>query len=101
MTPSELHPPGVESNLIDPPSAAYVSIILMVLYLSLSTPLVIVRILTRHFVHKKLWWDDCRVSTPERYHERLMGTLRHNHRSLGSQLPIVPRILHDLLLTSS
>ena len=52
-------PPGITSNLIDPPSQGYMTIILMTTFLSLTTPIVLIRIYTRHFINRCLWWDDC------------------------------------------
>lgn len=53
-------PPGMTSNFVDPPSQGYVTIIVMVISLSLATPLVLIRMYTRHFINQRLWWDDCK-----------------------------------------
>lgn len=54
-----LHPPaGVTSKLVDPPSQAHIIILITTIVLCLSTPVVLVRLYTRQFVNRKLWWDD-------------------------------------------
>ncbi len=54
-----LEPPsGVVPNLVDPASQAYVVIIVTTLGLCLATPVVMIRLYTRHFINHKLWWDD-------------------------------------------
>ena len=58
-TPAMKAPSGLESNLINPPSTHYSSIIICVLVTVLSTPFVIVRLYTRKFVTHQIWWDDC------------------------------------------
>ena len=52
-------PPGLQSNLIDPPSTDYSTIIICVLVIVLSTPFVMVRLYTRKFITREVWWDDC------------------------------------------
>ncbi|KAL8800035.1 MAG: hypothetical protein Q9200_007372 [Gallowayella weberi] len=57
-TPAVVAPPGLKSNLVNPPSKDGVFIICCVLAIVLSTPWVLVRIYTRRRVSAKLWWDD-------------------------------------------
>ena len=52
-------PPGLHSNLIDPPSTDYSTIIICVLVIVLSTPFVMLRLYTRKFITREVWWDDC------------------------------------------
>ncbi|KAL9111389.1 MAG: hypothetical protein Q9227_004266 [Pyrenula ochraceoflavens] len=58
-TPALKPPSGQTSNLVDPPSQAYATIITLVLYMVIATPCIIARLYTRAKIHKKLWWDDC------------------------------------------
>ncbi|PHH59526.1 hypothetical protein CDD81_2888 [Ophiocordyceps australis] len=58
LTPALAPPPGVISNLVDPPSQGYATIIAMVLYMVIATPCVAARLYTRARIHRKLWWDD-------------------------------------------
>lgn len=51
-------PPGLHSNLIDPPSSAYSTIIICVLIIVLPTPFVVLRLYTRKFISRQVWWDD-------------------------------------------
>ncbi|PHH91004.1 hypothetical protein CDD83_1982 [Cordyceps sp. RAO-2017] len=57
-TPAMPPPPGQVSNLVDPPSQGYATVIAVVLYMVIATPCVVARLYTRAVVHKKLWWDD-------------------------------------------
>lgn len=61
-TPALKSPQGVRPNLIDPASQGYVCIIAMVIYLVVATPFVVIRMYTRHFINRRVWWDDCRFS---------------------------------------
>ncbi|MCJ1263282.1 hypothetical protein MMC22_003152 [Lobaria immixta] len=58
LKPALKAPPGLISNLIDPPSSAYITITCLVIFLSLTTPIVFIRIYTRRFINQRLWWDD-------------------------------------------
>lgn len=60
LKPALAPPPGVTPNFIDPPSQGYVTVVVMVFVLSLTTPIVLARLYTRHFINRRLWWDDCR-----------------------------------------
>ncbi|KAL9612364.1 MAG: hypothetical protein Q9167_003051 [Letrouitia subvulpina] len=48
LTPALKAPPGQTSNLVDPPSHGYVTIVVMVVYLALTTPIVLVLLLAIH-----------------------------------------------------
>lgn len=61
LTPAGKPPPGVTSNLKNPPSEANIIVICMVVYLLISTPIVIARMYTRQFINRHLWWDDCKT----------------------------------------
>ncbi len=61
-TPALKWPHGVTPNLIDPPSQGYVCIIAMVIYLVVTTPFVAIRMYTRYFINRRVWWDDCKFS---------------------------------------
>ncbi|MCJ1469750.1 hypothetical protein MMC07_008392 [Pseudocyphellaria aurata] len=58
LTPALSAPSGLVSNLVDPPSRAYITITCMVIFLTLTTPIVFIRVYTRHFINRHLWWDD-------------------------------------------
>lgn len=62
LTPAMEAPPGLHSNLIDPPSSAYSTIIICVLIIVLPTPFVVLRLYTRKFISRQVWWDDCSYS---------------------------------------
>lgn len=57
-SPAEPPPPGLHSNLINPPSSTDISLVVLVLCIALTTPLVLLRIYTRAFMERKVWWDD-------------------------------------------
>lgn len=59
LIPAMEAPPGVHSDLIDPPSTAYSTIIILVLVIIISTPFVVLRLYTRKFITRQVWWDDC------------------------------------------
>ena len=61
-TPAMEAPSGFHSNLINPPSTNYSTIIICVLVIVLSTPFVIARLYTRKFITHQVWWDDCTYS---------------------------------------
>lgn len=60
QTPSLAPPPGITPNFIDPPSGAYIVVITTVIFLLLTTPLVCLRVFIRHWINRRLWWDDCK-----------------------------------------
>lgn len=57
-------PVGVKPNFVNPPSQRGLIIAIAVLAISFSTISVCLRIYTRYFVNRKLWWDDCTVFLP-------------------------------------
>lgn len=59
-TPALKAPHGVTSNLINPPSEGDVTIIVMVVFLVCTTPFVLIRMYTRRFITRRMWWDDCK-----------------------------------------
>ncbi|MCJ1251768.1 hypothetical protein MMC30_009006 [Trapelia coarctata] len=58
VTPALAAPPGLTSNLVNPPSQAYITIVVQIVLLVLATPFVFIRLFTRFYVHHGLWWDD-------------------------------------------
>lgn len=62
LRPALAAPPGITSNLINPPHQQQVLIITMIIYLTLTTPFVLARMYTRHVINRRLWWDDCKSS---------------------------------------
>lgn len=58
LTPAMEAPPGLHFNLIDPKSTDYSTFIIYVLVIVLSTPFVVVRLYTRKFITRLVWWDD-------------------------------------------
>lgn len=61
LTPAGKPPPGVTSNLTNPPSQGYNIIVGMAVYLLLTTPIVLARMFTRHYINRHMWWDDCKT----------------------------------------
>lgn len=61
LTPALKAPDGMVSNLVDPPSEAYITIVVLSIFLIVTTPLVLIRLYTRHFITRHLWWDDCKL----------------------------------------
>lgn len=59
ITPALKAPPGLTSNLINPPNKGYITIIVVVAYLGVTTPLLCLRMYVRRFINRKVWWDDC------------------------------------------
>ncbi|KAL8765465.1 MAG: hypothetical protein Q9194_006559 [Teloschistes cf. exilis] len=51
-------PNGQRSNFVNPPSQRGLILAVATLAITFSTFFVIIRIYTRHFVTRKLWWDD-------------------------------------------
>jgi hypothetical protein len=60
LTPAMTAPPGLVSNLIDPPSQGYVTIVVLTVSLVLTTVLVAERMYVRQYITRSLWWDDCK-----------------------------------------
>ena len=58
-TPAGKPPRGVKPNFENPPSLKSVLIAVTAVGQVLSTLFVMMRIYTRHFVLRRLWWDDC------------------------------------------
>ena len=63
IVPGLTPPPGVTSNFVNPPSQSNITIIVMTVYLVLTTPLVILRMYTRAFVKGPVKWDDCKLQS--------------------------------------
>lgn len=59
--PAMKPPRGQTSNFVDPPSQSYVIIVSSVFFLVITTPFLILRIYTRKFINRRLWWDDCKL----------------------------------------
>ncbi len=62
LIPAMKAPPGLRSNLIDPPSMGYLTITVCVLVLVLLIPFVALYLYTRQFITRQVWWDDCSYS---------------------------------------
>ncbi len=58
-TPGVKPPSGARSNFVDPPSQKGLIVAVAVLAIILSTLFVCLRIYTRRFINRRLWWDDC------------------------------------------
>ena len=58
--PAAKPPAGVTPDFNNPPSLETSVIVVAVLCLAISTFFVAMRLYTRHFVLRKLWWDDCK-----------------------------------------
>lgn len=57
--PAAKAPDGVTPDFINPPSLETL-IVVVVLFLAISSFFVAMRLYTRQFVLGKLWWDDCK-----------------------------------------
>ena len=79
-------PPGVIPNFVNPPSQAYVTVVVLAICLAITTPVVLLRIYVRHFINRRLWWDDCKLST----HALMIGpdltTSRLMYHCLGARI---------------
>ena len=87
LIPAMKAPPGLHSNLIDPPSTSHPIIVICVLVIVLPTPFVILRLYTRKFINHQVWWDDCSYS----YHVnsyRLTSMLMNYDRVLRFRLDL-------------
>ena len=62
ITPALKPPPGVKSNLVNPSSHGYVTVIVFVVFLGVSTPLLCLRMYVRRYINRRVWWDDCTLS---------------------------------------
>ena len=58
ITPAMKPPPGITPNLVDPASEAWITIMVVTLLLAFTTPFVLARMYTRHFINRRVWWDD-------------------------------------------
>ena len=58
--PAAKPPAGVTPDFNNPPSLETSVIVVVVLCLAISSFFVAMRLYTRHFVLRKLWWDDCK-----------------------------------------
>ena len=58
--PAAKAPDGVTPDFINPPSLETPLIVVVVLFVAISSFFVAMRLYTRHFVSGKLWWDDCK-----------------------------------------
>lgn len=56
-------PPGVVSNLINPPTMQNLNLICQVACLSVSTACVLIRMYTKIFVDGSHGWEDCKLDT--------------------------------------
>lgn len=56
--PAGRPPPGQESNLVDPPSKAYLLILTVVVCLTFTTPAVWIRTYVSCFILRRVRWDD-------------------------------------------
>ena len=62
LIPAMEAPSGLHSNLINPPSTGYSTVVICVLVIVLSTPFVGLRWFTRKYINHQVWWDDCSCS---------------------------------------
>lgn len=58
IVPGVKPPAGQQSNFVDPPSKRGLIIAVAVLAITLSTSFLCLRLYTRRFINRKLWWDD-------------------------------------------
>ena len=58
-TTASAPPPGETANLVNPPRAKSTVLGVMIPLLILATSSVAMRIYTKQFIIKRLWWDDC------------------------------------------
>ena len=63
VTPAMPAPPGQHSQLVNPPQQTLPTILLLVFAIALSAPFVALRMYTRRYITRKLWWDDCKYLT--------------------------------------
>lgn len=61
LKPAIKPPPGVTPNFVNPSSDGYVTIVVLAIFLAITTPVVILRMYIRYFVNRRLWWDDCEM----------------------------------------
>lgn len=57
--PAYRPPPGIASNFKNPVTLAKPLIVVNVLFITLMISVVAIRIYTKHYIVRKLWWDDC------------------------------------------
>lgn len=89
ITPALAAPVGFTSNLVNPPSQAYVTIVVQTILLVLATPFVFVRLFTRFYVHHGLWWDDGKSLSVTMYTWSSMWTRLTRRSFLCSGLGII------------
>ncbi|KAL6712882.1 hypothetical protein ACLMJK_009594 [Lecanora helva] len=58
IIPTIKAPPGLHSNLVDPPHQTLPTILGLILFIMVSAPFVALRMYTRRYITRKLWWDD-------------------------------------------
>ena len=62
LIPAATPPPGQQPHFVNPPNDNAPFIAWLAIYIVVSTPLVGMRVYTREFVTRQLWWDDCTFS---------------------------------------
>ena len=65
LTPAAQPPPGVVADFERPSPLVVTTIIVVAIVFLLTTSFVALRIYTRHFFQKQLWWDDCKSLLPK------------------------------------
>ena len=53
-------PRGEHSQFVDPPTNDVGFIVMYIVFVVVSTPLIIIRMYTREFITRRVWWDDCK-----------------------------------------
>lgn len=60
--PAMLPPEGVTPNFVDPYTLGPIFVIVSSVLITIMMIFVVVRIYTRIFINRKLYWDDCQSS---------------------------------------
>ena len=82
--PASKPPPGINASLNDPPQHYLATNdAVNALGLIITTALVAIRIYTRGFVLKRLWWDDCKPFETPYWTSSLTKHARYLHCSMG------------------
>ena len=74
--PAAKPPAGVTPDFNNPPSLETPLIVVVVLFVAISSFFVAMRLYTRHFVLRKLWWDDCKQRSIQYLKESVLMKLQ-------------------------
>ena len=79
--PAGKPPPGVLPNFVNPPTLNTASVSAMTVELVLTTLFVSMRMYTKAFLMRSLWYEDCKYNPDEG--NKVAHYIRYDHRRMG------------------